>query len=193
MFMQLWSYYVLIEARGGDQTKDEAGFERALEAAMEAGLIADAAFAQNARQREAMWAIRDDIDALVDSLDPAMAFDVSLPLANAEAYAAKVNERLAARWPDRFRGTTFGHLGDGNIHFLLTVGSADPAEQHEAMQIVYDELRPFDGSISAEHGIGIEKRPFLRHSRNDVEIDLMRQLKTALDPKNVLNPGKVFD
>ena len=187
-----YPYYVLIEARGGDQAKDEAGFERALEAAMEAGLIADAAFAQNARQREAMWAIRDDIDALVDSLDPAMAFDVSLPLANAEAYAAKVNERLAARWPDRFRGTTFGHLGDGNIHFLLTVGSADPAEQHEAMQIVYDELRPFDGSISAEHGIGIEKRPFLQHSRNDVEIDLMRQLKAALDPKNILNPGKVF-
>ena len=140
-----------------------------------------------------MWAIRDDIDTLVNRLEPIMAFDVSLPLADAEAYAATVNTRLAERWPDSFRGTTFGHLGDGNLHFLLTVGSSDPGEQHEAMRIVYDELRPFGGSISAEHGIGIEKRPFLGHSRSDVEIDLMRRLKAALDPNNILNPGKVFE
>ena len=185
-------YYLLIEARGGHQAQDAAGFERALEAALEEQLIVDAALAQSAAQREALWAIRDDIDALVAELDPVIAFDVSLPIDHAETYAASVNLRLAERWPDSFRGTTFGHLGDGNIHFVLTMGSDDDAERRAAMQIIYDELKPYGGSISAEHGIGIEKRPYLEYSRNPAEIELMRTLKAALDPKGILNPGKIF-
>ena len=122
-----------------------------------------------------------------------MAFDVSLPIGDAETYAANVNRRLAERWPETFRATTFGHLGDGNLHFLLTVGSRDEADQHAVMEVVYEELRPFGGSISAEHGIGLEKKDFLGHSRSDTEIALMRTLKSALDPTGILNPGKVFE
>ena len=88
---------------------------------------------------------------------------------------------------------TFGHLGDSNIHFVMTIGNYDPAQVGEAMKIVYENLRPFGGSISAEHGIGIEKRSFLPYSRSEIEIDMMRRLKKALDPDGILNPGKVVE
>ena len=188
-----YPYYVLIEARGGDQSTDDARFKEALAAVLEDGLIADAAIAESGAQRQAMWAIRDDIEGLFDTLDPIMAFDVALPISDAETYAANVNRRLAERWPDTFRGTTFGHLGDGNLHFLLTMGSREKADQHAVMDIVYEELEPYGGSISAEHGIGLEKRPYLGRSRSPEEIALMRSLKSSLDPTGILNPGKVFD
>ncbi len=185
-------WYVLVEARGGDQGADDARFQSALEDALEAGLIVDAAIASSAKQREAIWAIRDDIDGLAEILDPVMAFDVSLPIADTAEYAARVNDRLRERWPDTFRCTTFGHLGDNNLHFLLSVGSEDHDEQTEVMKIIYEELRPYRGSISAEHGIGLEKRPFLDVSRDPAEVALMRTLKRALDPRGILNPGRVF-
>jgi FAD/FMN-containing dehydrogenase len=183
---------VLIEARGGKQREDAEQFQAALEEVLEAGLIVDAAVASGAKQREAMWAIRDDIDGLAEILDPVMAFDVSLPIAHTADYVAAVKQRLGERWPDTFRGVSFGHLGDNNLHFLLTVGSDDHGEQREAMTIIYDELKPYRGSISAEHGIGLEKRAFLGVTRNDSEVALMRALKQALDPRGLLNPGRIF-
>jgi FAD/FMN-containing dehydrogenase len=185
-------WYVLIEARGGKQEEDAERFQAALEEALEASLIVDAAFASGAKQREAMWAIRDDIDGLAEILEPVMAFDVSLPIAHTADYVAAVKKRLRERWPDSFRGVSFGHLGDNNLHFLLTVGSDDHDEQCAAMEIIYDELRPYRGSISAEHGIGLEKRAFLGITRNEAEVALMRSLKQALDPNGLLNPGRIF-
>ena len=185
-------WYVLIEARGGKQEEDAERFQAALEEALEGGLIADAAFASGAKQREAMWAIRDDIDGLAEILDPVIAFDVALPIAHTADYVAAVKKRLNQRWPGTFRGVSFGHLGDNNLHFLLTVGSADHDEQRAAMAIIYEELEPYRGSISAEHGIGLEKRAFLGITRNDTEVALMRALKQALDPTGLLSPGRIF-
>ncbi|MFQ5609165.1 MAG: FAD-binding oxidoreductase, partial [Woeseiaceae bacterium] len=185
-------YYVLVEARGGDQDGDAALFEKTLAEALSRRLIANAAIAASVQQRDGMWAIRDDIDALASELNPMMVFDVSLPMSAAADYAAAVHGKLLARWPDTYRATTFGHLGDGNLHFLLTIGSENHDEQQQAMEIIYRELQDYGGSISAEHGIGLEKRPFLHYSRSAAEIALMQRLKVALDPKKILNPGKIF-
>lgn len=184
-------YYVLMEWRGGNPETDMNRFEASLSNAMERGRIADVAIASNERQREAFWAIRDDIDGLREILGDILVFDVSLPLRAAESYAANVFDRLRARFGDSFRGSTFGHLGDSNVHFIMTVGEHDEARAHEAMNIVYEELRPYGGSISAEHGIGTEKLPWLDVSRTAEEVAIMRRLKHALDPHNILNPGKV--
>lgn len=185
-------YYVLIEARGGDQDVDAERFEAALGEALESKLIVDAVFAQSGRERQDMWAIRDDIDRLVEKMSPPISFDISLPIGDAASYAAAVNRSLEERWPDTFRNTTFGHLGDGNLHFMMTIGSDENDELREAMERVYRELKPYGGSISAEHGIGLEKRPYLRYSRSETEVALMQQLKAALDPGGILNPGKIF-
>ncbi len=186
-------FYILVEARGGDQSADAARFEAVLEDLFTNGWVGDATFAQSGAQRNALWAIRDDIDGLVDALKPAMAFDVSLPIPAADDYQRAVHTGLRAEFGDAYRGSTFGHLGDSNIHFMLTIGSTEHDAQHRAMEIVYEALKPHRGSVSAEHGIGLEKRDYLDVSRHPEEIALMRTLKTALDPRGILNPGKVFE
>jgi FAD/FMN-containing dehydrogenase len=186
-----YPYYLLVEWEGGDPEGDAVRFEEALAKALEQGWLADAAIAGSERERSAFWRMRDDIDGLRRVLGDILVFDVSLPLVSAEAYTAGVFRRLVERWPDTFRGATFGHLGDGNVHFIMTVGPHDDGDAHAAMDIVYDELREYGGSISAEHGIGLEKKPWLDVSRTPEEIAMMRKLKAALDPRNILNPGRV--
>ena len=185
-------FYALIEARGGDQAEDTRRFEQVLGDALEQDIIADAAIAGSHAQREALWAIRDDIDNLMKALAPMIVFDVSLPISDMPAYVERVKLGLAQQFAAAAKCATFGHVGDGNVHFCISVGSDLHEVQQQAMDIVYRELEPIGGSISAEHGIGLEKRPFLHYSRNAAEIALMKTLKNALDPCGLLNPGKVI-
>jgi FAD/FMN-containing dehydrogenase len=99
------------------------------------------------------------------------------------------SERLHARWPAGAIAF-LGHVGDGNLHIAVGAGTAQDREYVEAC--VYEPLAPFAGSVSAEHGIGLEKQPYLGISRSDSEIALMRSLKRLLDPAGILNPGKIF-
>ncbi len=185
------AFYVLVESTGGHQDSDTARFESALENAFESGLAADAVVAQSAQQRQDLWAIRDDIDRLIEALYPPMAFDISLGIPQMDEYVREVNAALTERWPNG-RMVTFGHLGDGNIHFVMTVGSLEPGEVRGVQEIVYGALGRRGGVISAEHGIGLEKRAYLGQSRSAAEIELMKTLKRTLDPNNILNPGKVL-
>ena len=185
------AFYVLLEATGGHEESDHQRFEEALEEAFAAGLIADAVIAQSRQQREDLWAIRDDVEVMMTKLYPPMTFDISLSIPLLDGYVQEVRAGLAERWPDS-RLVTFGHLGDGNIHLVLTVGSLDAEDVHGVEEIVYGALGRRGGVISAEHGIGLEKRAYLHHSRSPEEIALMQALKTALDPKNILNPGKIL-
>lgn len=185
-------FYVLIEATGGNQDIDEERFQATLANCIEDGLVADVAIACSGAQGDAFWAIRDDIDTLIDALDSPLTFDVSLPISDVDAYVRKVKDRLHTRWPGSVRSATFGHLGDSNLHFMLTIVDANQQDRKEATQIVYEELLHYDGSVSAEHGIGLQKRPYLAYSRNKVELDLMKLLKKTLDPEGILNPGKVI-
>ena len=184
-------FYVLIESTGGHEEADKSRFEGALEKALEQELMVDAVIAQSKQQREDLWAIRDDIEGLVKGLFPPITFDISLGIAQMDDYVEEVRQQLTERWPDS-RMVVFGHLGDGNIHLVLTVGSLEENEVHAVETIVYEALGRRQGVISAEHGIGLEKREYLKHSRSTEEIALMKTIKQALDPKGILNPGKIF-
>jgi len=184
-------FYVLLESTGGHEEADNARFEAALEEAFDEELIVDAVIAQSRQQREDLWAIRDDIEGLGKALFPPITFDVSLGIPQMDDYVEEVRNQLTERWPDS-RMVVFGHLGDGNIHLVLTVGSLEENEVRAVEAIVYEALGRRQGIISAEHGIGLDKRAYLKHSRSTEEIALMKTLKQALDPKGILNPGKIF-
>jgi FAD/FMN-containing dehydrogenase len=184
-------FYVLLEATGGHEDSDRRRFEESLGAALTSGAIVDAVIAQSRQQRQDLWAIRDDVETMMKKLYPPLTFDVSLSIPLLDDYVSEVRSALVKRWPGA-RLITFGHLGDGNIHLVLTVGSVDPDAVRGVEEIVYSALGRRGGVISAEHGIGLEKRAYLSHSRSPEEIALMKTLKSALDPKNILNPGKVL-
>ena len=182
-------YYVLLESSGGDQVRDQAQFEAALGSAFEAGLVTDAAIATSKAQREAMWELREDVEQIFRMGMP-VAFDVSLPLAEMDDYVTEALRRLEHDWPD-YRRLVFGHLGDGNLH-LIACGPPSQEARHGIERCVYEPLARRNGSVSAEHGIGLEKQPWLALSRSPAELELMRRLKRTLDPKGILNPGRVL-
>ena len=110
-----------------------------------------------------------------------------------EAYVAEVRAALTTRWPTTASLVVFGHLGDGNLHVVAGVGDRSPETRHAVEETVYAPLRRIAGSISAEHGVGLQKREFLAWTRSPEELAMMRILKQALDPKNILNPGKILE
>ena len=156
---------------------------------MENGLVADAAIASSERELHALWALRDDVLQTARYGMP-FAFDISLPIADMEAYVHTVQKSLSARWPDS-HCWVFGHMGDGNLHVVVHTGNS--ADRSAVEKMVYDPLVAIGGSVSAEHGIGLEKKKYLPLSRDPAEIALMHTLKQALDPQNMLNPGKIID
>jgi FAD/FMN-containing dehydrogenase len=180
-----------VEALGSDQVRDTERFESVLSGAFEKGLVADAVVAKSQAERDAIWAIRDDVVQLL-ALKPVFLFDVSLPIRDVEAYIQAVRQRLTKAWPDQ-QLLVFGHLGDGNIHLAISAGPESGQARAEVEQIVYAPLGALGGSVSAEHGIGLEKKPYLSWCRSDAEIELMKSMKRTLDPNGILNPGKIFD
>jgi len=183
-------YYVLIEGLGGEQEGDAERFERILSGIIEDGGIADAVIAKSQSERDRMWGLRDDVAQVIRNA-PIFTFDVSLKIADMESYVAEVRDRLVSRWP-KATMMVFGHLGDGNLHLIPGVGDGSPEARHAVEHVIYGALRKRGGSVSAEHGIGLEKREYLAWTRNPAEIALMKNLKRALDPNNILNPGKIF-
>ncbi len=182
-------FYVLTEMLGADTAEDAPRFERAITRAFEAGWITDAVIAKSGPERERMWGLRDDV-AQTARNGPIVAFDVSLPLAGMEDYLAEVRGALTGRWPNAAL-TVFGHLGDGNLHLVAGVG--DAGARHAIEDVVYGPLKARHGSVSAEHGIGLQKRAYLALSRSPEELAVMRLIKRSLDPANTLNPGKIFE
>lgn len=183
-------YYAIIEALGSDQSRDAEIFERVLTSAAEKELITDAVIAQSDRERANIWATREDLQYIVRDFQPFYAFDVSLTVGDMEEYMRQVAARVRNSWP---QGSIafLGHVGDGNLHIAIGAGAPEDRPQVEAC--VYEPLREFGGSVSAEHGIGLEKKPWFEISRNADERNLMLGVKQLLDPNGILNPGKIFD
>jgi FAD/FMN-containing dehydrogenase len=182
------AYYVLVEMLGSHPQADADRFEAVLGAALEADLISDATIAKSQAESDALWGLRDDVSQPFRN-GPAFTYDISLPIPQMPAYVAKVKSDLTARWPQA-ELTVFGHLGDGNIHLVAGVG--DRGAKHDIEALVYATLKAFAGSVSAEHGIGLQKREYLGISRSPIEVAVMQSLKDALDPRHILNPGKIL-
>ena len=183
--------YVLADMHCGQPETDAQRFETMLEAAIEAGWIQDAVIAQSVADAEALWAIRDGVAEIIRELGPTLNFDVSVPVARIGDCARRVRENLTRDWP-QLQALFFGHVADGNLHVVVCRVPQDAASLHAVETAVYDVVRDYGGSVSAEHGIGVLKRDWLRFSRSEAEIALMRTLKGALDPKGILNPGKML-
>ena len=187
---QTYPFYVIADALGSDQQQDQARFEAALEHITDEGLAADCVVAMSAAERQAIWAVRDDVDQF-HQFRPWFGFDVSMPIRHMETYVTEVRAALTALWPQHVC-FVFGHMGDGNLHLNIHVGSGDPESRRRVEEIVYSGLASRQGAVSAEHGIGLEKRAYLPLCRTEQELELMRTMKRALDPKGILNPGKVI-
>ncbi len=190
-------HYVLIELatpRPGAGLR--AALEQVLEAALEAGVVTDAAIAESEAQRAAIWRLREEHSEAQKREGASVKNDVSVPVSAVPAFIAEATEACAALMPG-IRAVPFGHMGDGNIHFNLEQPEgADPAwflaQDHAIMGAVNAVVRRFDGSFSAEHGVGQLKPYMMPDWRGGAELDAMRRIKAALDPLGILNPGKVL-
>ena len=188
---QDYPYYILIECLGTDRELDTKRFGAALESALEQRLIVDAAVSRSDADCSAFWSLRDDVAQVMRDGVPVV-FDVSLPVAEMERFVDTLRDALPNEIGDH-KLWVFGHLGDGNLHVIVQVKPPDyGAARPKIEALVYGALKPFRGSVSAEHGIGLEKKPWLSISRSETELAVMRTLKGALDPKGLLNPGKIF-
>jgi FAD/FMN-containing dehydrogenase len=180
--------YALIEVELLDPVADREATESAVAAAHSRGEVSDAIVASSGMEAARLWHLREYAGELLGKCAAAGAHDISLPIEGMEAYAAAVRQRCTAELGVR-QLCVFGHLGDGNLHLLTLLRSADDAEALDA--IVYGAL-PAGGSVSAEHGIGTAKKRWLGVSRSAAEILVMRGLKQHLDPRGILNPGRVI-
>jgi FAD/FMN-containing dehydrogenase len=183
--------YVLTEVLGTEPEIDQERFEAVIGEALEAGVIEDAVIAKSNKESQSLWAIRDSPGEFTRSgWWPQIAFDVSISVGEIGRFMEECDQRLRARWP-KIDAMYFGHIADSNLH-LSVKANPQMFTVHELDEEVYGLVGEFKGSISAEHGIGSLKRPYLHHSRTAEELALMRTLKAALDPKGILNPGKVI-
>ncbi|WP_421905270.1 FAD-binding oxidoreductase [Mameliella sp.] len=166
-----------------------AYLEEVLGDMLEEGAVLDAAVAQSDAQREAMWALREAAAEVSLSHVPLVNNDVSVPLDKVETFLEQAGARLADIDPDA-QPVVVSHLGDGNVHYPVWIG--DAGRKDAVMQAVEDVVLGLGGSFSAEHGIGLAKRPSMARRKDAVALDVMRAIKQALDPKGILNPGKLL-
>lgn len=187
-------WYGLVELAGTSVDVDER-LESALAAAAEEGLLLDAVVAGSPAQRESLWALREGVSEAQKSEGATLKHDVTLPITALSRFVAEVGPLLLEALPG-LRLVTYGHIGDGNLHYNISAPVGDDAalkrDAPTLTRIVYDAVTALGGSISAEHGIGTLKRDAAAAYKTGVEVDLMRAVKQAIDPDGVMNPRKVL-
>lgn len=187
-----YQYYVLLETLGSEQEADRIRLERLLEEALEQNMILDATLAHTASDLDWFFKIREDVHTLVSRCRNDQHFDISLPIPAIGKVLNDMIEKLNAL-PQVEKVFAFGHMADGNIHFIIGKTEESPTLIQAINDIVYTPLTALGGSISAEHGIGLHKKKYLHLCRTPAEIQLMQLLKRSLDPKGILNRSKVID
>lgn len=189
-FAERHPFLALIDVDGKDEASLREAVEEALGEAMEACDVVDAVIAQSQTQAKTLWKLREAPAELNTQMHPPINFDVSLPQSEIGKFADAIQAAFDARWPGHFT-LFFGHVGDGNLH-VSTDGASVHGECEAVEAELYRVVGAFHGSVSAEHGIGLHKKPFLAMSRTPAELAAMRAIKAALDPLGLMNPGKVF-
>lgn len=179
---------LVVEAAMGPGSTGEETFAEALAEMAEEGLLDDALIAQSGRDRQRFWAYREANYEFYRDLPPGIHFDVSIPLGVMEDAVALLRQRVKVRSSTAF-AIVYGHLADSNLHLSILDETGDLSGFAE---IVYELVREKQGSISAEHGVGVLKRAYLGMSRSDAELALMTTLKRTLDPGNILNRGRIL-
>ncbi|MDY6828197.1 MAG: FAD-binding oxidoreductase [Pseudomonadota bacterium] len=188
-------YYCLVELERGDDATEATLFEL-FEAAVEDGVVLDGVVSQSEAQAERLWALRERIS---ESIAPRTPYknDISVRVRDIPQFLDEIDAIVGKAYPE-FEVVWFGHIGDGNLHLnILCPEDWDKdrffTECGRVSEWVYAAVARYGGSVSAEHGVGLIKKPYLHHSRSTVEIELMRQLKRVLDPSGIMNPGKLID
>ena len=194
-FAEVHPFYVVTEFAAGDEVQEAAAMA-AFEACMEQGWVSDGVVSQSDAQAAQLWRLREGITEAVARYKP-YKNDVSVRISAMPAFMARTQALIGQAYP-HFDVVWFGHIGDGNLHInVLKPDGTDDAQflqqcEH-VTKLLAQVLKDFDGSISAEHGIGLVKKGYLDSTRGEAEIALMRAVKRAFDPQGLLNPGKVFD
>lgn len=181
------NWYVLLEYFGNQ----EDALEKCLTEIHSSGMASDIVVAGNQKQEKALWSIRDSFEGIT-SRKLFFNYDISLPISTMESYLKHLESAITSEWP-RAEFYSFGHMGDGNLHLFVMPGIDDKKLKDKANRMVYQPLGDIGGSVSAEHGIGLEKKPWLGICRNKTEIEVMAKLKALFDPNQILNPGRIFD
>ncbi len=189
-------WYALVEIAGFSDGDAERVAEAAFHEALASGLARDATLAHSLDQAAALWRLRESLSEAQKREGGSIKHDISVPIERIPAFIEEAGRRIAARFPQA-RPVPFGHMGDGNLHYNVSQPQgADKAQflaQWDEMNgLVHGLVADFGGSISAEHGIGQMKRALLARVKDPTALDVMRALKTALDPRGVLNPGKLL-
>jgi FAD/FMN-containing dehydrogenase len=196
-FAQRHPQYVLLEMSDSESEEHaNAMLEGVITLALEQGVIIDAVAAVSIAQSQALWHLREHIPLAQAEEGKNIKHDISVPISRIGAFIRTTDALLQQNFPE-VRMVTFGHLGDGNLHYNVSPPENSPgdaliAQQEQINRVVYDSVEQFGGSISAEHGVGALKREEIRHYKSAVEIQLMQTIKQALDPLHLMNPGKVI-
>ena len=186
------NYVIFVEILGKDSSLDVQDLQDACAHSFDQNWIVDACFFDTAAEQDECWKIREDVAALEVHAPHNQHFDISIPIDQIGIIINNILQQLQSL-DDVLGIYPFGHVADGNMH--LIVGKQNDSQEltKKINQIVYAQLQEVKGSISAEHGIGLDKKPYLHLSRTQDEIHIMKGLKRLFDPKNILNPGRIVD
>lgn len=188
-------FYVLLEFEAPFEPIMDKAMEL-FEHCMEQGWVLDGVMSQNLEQVQNLWRLREDISESIAPFTP-YKNDISVLITHVPAFIAEIDQIVTENYPD-FEICWFGHIGDGNLHLnILKPANLSKDEFFAKCQVVnkyvFETVKKYNGSISAEHGVGMTKKPYLDYTRSDTEIGYMKALKQVFDPNNVMNPGKLFD
>ena len=188
-------FYVLLEFEALSPAVEEQAMQ-VFEACMEAGWVQNGVISQSETQARNLWRLREDISETIAKFTP-YKNDISVLITHVPAFIADIDAIVQANYPD-FNIVWFGHIGDGNLHLnILKPANLGKDEFLAKCQIVnrsvFETVQKYDGSISAEHGVGMTKKPYLGYTRSKEEIAYLQAIKQVFDPNNIINPGKIFD